>query len=122
MNINEDIIDLVCEHINYKEYAKTSIICKRFYENIKNTPINTKYKNNTNNDFILYYIKHIAKKYNYKFTFNKVIYTRRALDLYWSNFNSFKSLECPIILCDFLDISLNALNRNYAQIANFIKN
>ena len=33
-----------------------------------------------------------------------------------------KSLGNPIILCDFLDNSLNALNRNYAQIANFIKN
>lgn len=126
MNINEDIIDLICEHINYTEYAKTASISKRFAENIKNIPINSKYKiiynNSTNNDFILFYLKHIAKKYNYKFTLNKVIYTRRALDLYWGNFNSYKRLGCPIILCDFLDISLNALNRNYAQIANFIKN
>lgn len=122
MNINEDIIDLVCEHINYKEYVKVARISKRFADNIRNIPININYKNNTNNDFILYYIKHIAKKYNYNFTLNKVLYTRRALDLYWSNFNSYKSLECPIILCDFLDISLNALNRNYAKIANFIKN
>lgn len=122
MNINEDIIDLVCEHINYKEYAIVARISKRFADNIRNIPINTKYKKNTNNDFILYYIKHIAKKYNYKFTLNKVLYTRRALDLYWSNFNNYKCLGCPIILCDFLDISLNALNRNYAQIANFIKN
>lgn len=126
MNINEDIIDLVCEHINYKEYAKTASISKRFADNIRNIPINTKYKNiyknNTNNDFILYYIKHIAKKYNYKFTLNKILYTRRALDLYWWNFNNYKNIGSPIILCDFLDISLNALNRNYAKIANFIKN
>ena len=126
MNINEDIIDLICEHIDYTEYAKTASISKRFAENIRNIPINSKYKNiynnNTNNDFILFYLKHKATKYNYNFTLNKVLYTRRALDLYWYDFNSYKSLGNPIILCDFLDNSLNALNRNYAQIANFIKN
>lgn len=126
MNINEDIIDLICEHINYTEYAKTATISKRFAENIRNIPTNSKYKNiynnNTNNDFILFYLKHKAKKYKYKFTLNKVLYTRRALDLYWWDFNSYKNLKCPHVLCDFLDISLNALNRNYSQIANFIKN
>ena len=44
MNINEDIIDLVCEHINYKEYAIVARISKRFADNIRNIPINTKYK------------------------------------------------------------------------------
>ena len=126
MNINEDIIDLICEHINYKEYVKTASVSKRFAEKIRNIPTNSKYKNiyenNTYCDFILFYLKHIAKKNNYKFTLNKVLYTRRALDLYWWNFDSYKNLECPLVLCDFLDISLNALNRNYAQIANFIKN
>jgi len=126
MYINEDIIDLICEHINYTEYAKTATISRRFAENIRNIPINSKYKiiynNSANNDFILFYLKHKAKKYNYNFTLNKVLYTRRALDLYWYDFNSYKNLKCPLILCDFLDISLNALNRNYAQIANFIKN
>jgi len=126
MNINDDIIDLVCENINYTEYAIAARISKRFAENIKNIPVNTKYKNiyknNTNNDFILYYLKQISKKNNYKFTLNKVIYTRRVLDLYWWNLNNYKSLGCPIILCDYIDISLNALNRNYAQIANYIKN
>ena len=61
MNINEDIIDLVCEHINYTEYAKTASISKRFADIIRNIPITTKYKNiyknNTNNNFILYYLK-----------------------------------------------------------------
>lgn len=126
MNINEDIIDLICEHINYTEYAKTATISKRFAENIRNIPTNSKYKNiynnNTNNDFILFYLKHIAKKYNYKFTLNKELYTRRSLDLYWWDFNSYKKLDCPMILCDYIENSLNALNRNYVQIANFINN
>jgi len=126
MNINEDIIDLVCEHINYTEYAKTASISKRFADIIRNIPITTKYKNiyknNTNNNFILYYLKIITKKYNYKFSLNKIIYTREVLDLYWWNFNSYKNLECPMILCDCVEFPLHALNRNYTQIAKFIKN
>lgn len=119
MNINEDIIELIWKNTKFPEYAKTTLISKDFSKNLKNISEEDKikviYNSKTTTEFIIYYTIKIANKYNYNFKEYKINFTRKNLNKFY-NFDKYKSIESVVIFCEYVELVLHSLNRNYRML------
>jgi hypothetical protein len=116
MNINEDIIELIWKNTKFSEYAKTALISRDFSKNLKNISEENKlkviYDSKTTTEFIIYYTIKIANKYNYNFKECKICYTRKSLNKHYK-YDKYKSIESVMIFCEYVELILHSLNRNY---------
>lgn len=116
MNINEDIIELIWKSTKFSEYAKTALISRDFSKNLKNISEEDKlkviYDSKTTTEFIIYYTIKIANEYNYNFKECKICYTRKNLNKHYK-YDKYKSIESVMIFCEYVELVLHSLNRNY---------
>lgn len=125
MNINEDIIELIWKNTKFSEYAKTALISRDFSKNLKNISEEDKlkviYNSKTTTEFIIYYTIKTAKEFNYNFNESKIKYTRNILNRHYK-YDKYKSIEFVMIFCEYVELVLHSLNRNYRMLYKKICN
>jgi len=125
MNINEDIIELIWKNTKFSEYAKTALISRDFSKNLKNISEEDKlkviYNSKTTTEFIIYYTIKTAKEFNYNFNESKIKYTRNILNRYYK-YDKYKYIEFVTIFCEYVELVLHSLNRNYRMLYKNICN
>lgn len=114
-----DIADIIWKYIDLKDFFKTALISKIYYDIIKkisNNKIYYIFKEKNINEYLLYYTIYISYRYKYNFKNKKIINFKNKISLYY--LENHKNNEK--ILLKFVELSLHSLNKNYKELYNAI--